>query len=189
MNLIEPLKNVSGTKFLINICGAFLVSVIASTSLLAQEISVGVGLDDILDSNRRDLDGGVLATSAIAVSGRVKFYGNLKKDYVLLMPTINFQIDSKKDFFAGAGLTAKFPFLKSTPFFLETGLTAGLLTESSTMSKIDNDFKFQSYVGLGYQLDERTGVILSIDHMLDKDFKNYNPGSETILLNYYMNLD
>ena len=189
MNLIEPLKKVSETKVLMNICGAFLVSVIASTSLLAQEISVGVGLDDILDSNRRDSDGGVLATSAIAVAGKVKFNSNLKKDNILLMPTINFQIDSKKDFFVGAGLTARFPFLESTPFFLETGLTAGLLTENSTKSKIDNDFKFQSYVGLGYKLNERTGVILSIDHMLDTDFKNHNPGSETIFINYYMNLD
>ena len=69
-----------------------------STSLLAQKISVGVGLDDILDSNRRDLDGGVLAPSAIAVAGRVKF-------------------DSKKDFFVGAGFTARFPISKFAPFF------------------------------------------------------------------------
>ena len=85
--------------------------------------------------------------------------------------TINFQIDKNKDFFVGAGFTERLPFSKPTPFFLETGLTAGLLTENSTNSKIDNEFKFQSYVGLGYKLDERTGVILSIDHMLDKDFK------------------
>jgi hypothetical protein len=117
MNFIEPFIKVGGPKVLMNICGAFLVSVIASTSLLAQEIPVGVGLDDILDSNRRDLDGGVLATSAIAVAGRVKFHSNLEKDYFSLMPTINFQIDSKKDFFLGAGLTTRFPFSKSTPFF------------------------------------------------------------------------
>ena len=189
MNLNEPLKKVSGMKILINTCGAFLALMIMSTSLLAQEISVGVGLDDILDSNRRDLDGSVLATSAIAAAGRVKFDSNLERDYFLLMPTINFQIDSKNDFFIGAGFTARFPLSKFAPFFLDIGLTAGLLTENSTDSNIENDFKFQSYVGLGYQLDERTGVILSIDHMLDKDFKNYNPGSETILLNYYMNLD
>ena len=176
-------------KLLVKISGVVLALIISTTSLLSQEISLGIGLDDILDSNRRGSDGSVLATSAVALASKVKFDSALNNDNLLFMPTINFQIDSKEDFFVGAGFTTRFTSPKFVPYFLDVGLTAGLFTENSTDSGIKNDLKFQSYVGLGYELDDRSIIILSIDHMLNKDLKNYNPGSEAILLNYAINLE
>lgn len=186
---IRKLGMTMNKKLIFKKVAVVLFTILSSHAVTAQEIAVGLGADDILDRNRRSSDGSVLATSAIGAVFELKTTPVLDYKNLSLTPTYLVQLDTGKDYYFGAGLTARFEFGQYlNKFFSDFGISAGLHTENSTDSKIKNDLKFRSTIGLGYKLENDTALIFSIDHMLDTNLKNHNPGSETIFIRYSKDL-
>lgn len=144
----------------------------------ADELVIGLGADDVLDSNRRHANG--------ALAGLVEFHLDPFARFATfdLAPMATVQFDNHGDYYVGIGFYAVRDLGRARRWLIEASLSGGILRERSTRFDIDDDFRFRSSIGLGYRVAPDKRLSLSIDHILDQSLRNRDPGSETIFLRY-----
>ncbi|MCL6283375.1 acyloxyacyl hydrolase [Ruegeria sp. 2012CJ41-6] len=145
-------------------------------SASAAEWVVGFGADDLFDSDGDPAVAGLVEVHTNPFLDRPRF--NLTGMATLL-------VDSERDVFAGVGVHSVWSFPNSR-FFLEGSFAAGGFNQGgdSPPRKETDSFLYRTSIGFGRHLSEISRLSLTLDHLFNNDFKNYEPGSESILLRY-----
>ncbi|MEX0349041.1 MAG: acyloxyacyl hydrolase [Paracoccaceae bacterium] len=148
----------------------------AFRSATAAEWVIGLGADDLFD-----WDGDP------AVAGLVEVHSNpfFERPRFNLTGMATLLVDSERDVFAGIGVHSAWSF-RNSRFFLEGSFAAGGFNQGgdSPPRKETDSFLYRTSIGVGTRLNETSRLSLTIDHLFNNDFKNYEPGSESILLRY-----
>jgi hypothetical protein len=153
------------------LCAAFLL---VSQNAQANELVFGLGGSDLLDEVRKE-----------AVAGLIEyhtdpFWNPLSADVSWL---VALQIDTTDNIFLGVGVHG-LSRLGTPNFFVEASISGGAFHQGNGIPTTTESFLFRSSIGAGFYLDDNSRVSLTIDHLLNSDFKNYDPGTEAILLRY-----
>ncbi|MQQ09298.1 hypothetical protein GFB49_12595 [Epibacterium sp. SM1979] len=150
-------------------------AVVLAQSATADEIAFGIGWDDMFDAGGRE-----------SLSFLFEYHADpFFEGHVLnlaLMAVI--QADDRGDIFAGVGVHNRTDIGRARRFFLEASLAVGHFDEGGNTGTRDNGTRFRTSLGAGVHLSERERLSLTLDHILDMDFKNDHPGSETLHLRY-----
>jgi hypothetical protein len=142
----------------------------------ANEWVLGVGADDFLDIERKTVP-------AFLLEYHSEPFTKIRSTSFSWMVAL--QADGHGDVLAVAGMY----YLTRVPqssWVIEGSFGAGAMHQGSNPHKGGDVFQFRSSFGLGYEMDSGKRVSLSIDHLFDKNFRNWRPGTETVLLRYTM---
>ncbi|SHE80260.1 Lipid A 3-O-deacylase (PagL) [Ruegeria intermedia] len=136
----------------------------------------GLGADDLFD-----IDG------VPAFAGLVELHSDpfVRAFWVDVSAMASVLVDTEHDIFAGIGLHSLLHFGMDRVFF-EFSLAAGgyFPGGESPPRKLTDRFQYRTSIGAGYRLTESSRLSVSMDHLFNSEFENYEPGSETILLRY-----
>lgn len=147
-------------------------------AVTAGEIVIGMGADDILDSNRDHANGAFAGLVELHLEPFARVAG------FDLAPMATLQFDNHGDYYAGIGFYVFRRLGRARRWMIEASLAGGILRERSTRFDIDDDFRFRSSIGFGFDISPRARMSLTLDHILDESLRNQDPGSETIFIRY-----
>jgi len=88
--------------------------------------------------------------------------------------------DADGDAWFGAGFALNYDL--SETLFVEASFMPGYYVEGDTV--LGGNLHFRSLLGLGWNVSDRSAMILSIDHLSNGGLDDVNPGSEAIALRY-----
>lgn len=153
------------------VCAALLL---VSQNAQASELTFGLGGSDLLDKIRKE-----------AVAGLIEyhtdpFWSPVWGDFSWLAAL---QVDTADNIFLGAGVHGLSK-LGTQNFFVEASFSGGAFHQGSGIPKPAENFLFRTSIGAGFYLTNNSRLSLTIDHLLNSDLKNYDPGSEAILLRF-----
>lgn len=141
---------------------------------LAEKWIIGLGGNDVLDKTRDE-----------ALAGLIEFHSNpfWSASWGEFSWLGTLQVDSSDSVFLGAGVNV-FSRLGESNLFLEGSIGAGPMWQSNVLREPANDFLFRTSIGFGFILKNGHRLSISLDHLLDSDFQNHNPGTESIMVRY-----
>lgn len=147
-------------------------SLLFSFSVSAQEWVIALGADDQFDN---------LGVEASALTLEYHSAPFLERRGVELAWLAALQVDTAEDAFLGAGVYSHLP-LGPRRSFAELSLALGAYHQGPDDTRPADDLQFRSSLGIGTEINDRARISLSIDHLLNTDFENYEPGSEAVML-------
>jgi hypothetical protein len=92
-------------------------------------------------------------------------------------------ITEDMDTWVGMGLKWTSKRIDTGPWFVETSLMPGLHFVADGPD-LGGNLQFRSALGLGYEFDNGTTLLVSYDHRSNADTQPKNPGLETIAIRY-----
>lgn len=158
-----------------HILKTMIATVLMGSAASGDEFAFGVGWDDLFDAHGRE-----------SMSVLIEYHS----DPIYQSPWFNvsllavIQADNRGDVFAGLGVYNLSDIGRAGRYFLEASLAVGHFDQGGHRDIRDNGTRWRTSLGGGVHLNERRRVSLTLDHILDMDFKNYNPGSETLHVRY-----
>ena len=93
------------------------------------------------------------------------------------------QFNTMQDLFIGAGGMVHFD-LGNGPLFLEVGLAAGYAGFHKSAMKRGDSFQYKSSLAVGMDLASGDAFSIGLDHLMNDDFENHDPGTETLYFRY-----
>ncbi|MBT8153062.1 hypothetical protein KMP13_03980 [Epibacterium ulvae] len=94
------------------------------------------------------------------------------------------QADDRGDVFAGLGVHNLSDIGRAGHYFVQASLAVGHFDQCGHRAMRDNGTRGRTSLGGGLHINQGRRISLTLDHILDMDFKNYDPGSETLHLRY-----
>lgn len=154
------------------LCHGFVALIVSLQPSHADEWVFGLGGDDYFDE---------IADHAIA--GLIEYHSDpfLKGSLADVSWLGALQVDTAGDVFLGFGVYA-LSALEFGNLFLETSIAAGAFRQGSNPVKPADSFLLRTSFGIGMALSDHSRLSLSIDHLLNLDLENYDPGSEAVML-------
>lgn len=143
-----------------------LLSCVATSSLHAQEVVVGLGYTSFNDDAAED---GAALELEYHAAPRWKLGGG---DVYFAAAAM---VDDPGDYFIGAGLGAEFP-LGDAGWFLQGSVMPGYYNASGTDNDLGEDLEFRSSISLGYRLQSGWAVSAAATHMSNAGLGDANPG-------------
>lgn len=151
---------------------ATLMAAFFATSTWAGEWVIAVGGDDLLDNDREE---------ATALTFEIRTDPIHSNKYFDLSWVLAAQGDSKGELYVGAGVNA-YSQIRASRYFFEVSAVVGPYFESGVSLKLPEEYLFRTSIGFGAQISDNARLSLSIDHLLNGNLENRNPGSEAIML-------
>ncbi len=145
-----------------------------ATPASSDELVLAVGRDDVLDRNGEE---------AFAVTVEYRSAPFIRINRFDLSWLLAAQADEHRELFLGAGVNVYTEF-GNGPLFAECSAALGPFFQPGLSLKDPDDFLIRTSLGVGFRLSETKKVSLSIDHLLNTELQNYNPGSEAVMLRY-----
>lgn len=108
--------------------------------------------------------------------------------YGPFQPTIAASITDAGGTWIGAGAKWTTQEFIAGPVFAEAALLPGLYYDDDEVD-IGGALQFRSSLGIGYEFDNGSTVLISYDHRSNADTKPLNPGLETIAIRYAFTFD
>ena len=156
------------------LCFALIACLGSGHAVAADEWVVGLGGADLLDKVRKE------AVALLLEYHSAPFHSQSWAEFSW-MGTAKF--DTTNNHFVGAGVHAFVP-LSNDHLFMEASFAVGGYHQGTFIGKEADDVLFRSSLGGGIKLESGNRISLSIDHLLDHNLKNQNPGKESIMLRY-----
>ena len=167
-------KNSPSTLFMQMRTAACAALLAVSQHAQAEELTFGIGGSDLLDEIRRE------AVARLVEYHSDPFWNPL---WGHLSWLVALQIDTTENVFLGVGVHGVSR-LGTQNFFVEASLSGGAYHQGNGIPKTAENFLFRTSIGAGFYLNTNSRLSLTLDHLLNSDFKNYDPGSEAFLLRY-----
>jgi len=108
--------------------------------------------------------------------------------YGPFQPTIAASITDEGGTWVGAGAKWNTQDLIAGPVFAEAALLPGFYFDNAEVD-IGGVLQFRSSLGIGYEFNNGSTVLISYDHRSNADTKPVNPGLETIAIRYAFTFD
>lgn len=109
------------------------------------------------------------------------------RSYGPLQPTVSASYSEQGELWLGGGAKWRIHDTAS-PFFVESAFQIGY-HEIADGPNIGGNFHFRSDVGIGYEFDNGSALIVSYDHRSNGGITEINPGLETLIVEYSFNLN
>ena len=147
---------------------------VLATPLSAQQVTLGLGYSDYLDSKAAD------AALAEIEYHHSPFYAQngLSVTWGAIL-----SYDTEDDFFIGGGLVAKYDF--GDRWFVEGSLMPGAYFKGNPFNDLGNKLEFRSLLAVGRQIDAQSALSLGIVHKSNASISATNPGVNSVLLRYH----
>ena len=157
-------------------CATACVAIFVSSNqmVVADEWVIGLGGYDLLDRFNRE----ALAVLVEYHSDPFRQLSWADASWLAVM-----QADASGNLLAGAGVHLTSPFWRE-PFFWEASLAGVSFWEGTDTIKPAEDFLVRTSIGAGVYGKNGRKVSITLDHLLDSNLQNHNPGTETIIVRY-----
>ncbi|MGX9351000.1 acyloxyacyl hydrolase [Shimia sp. W99] len=151
-----------------------LTGLLLATQAGAQEVILGLGYSDFLDS-----------TAADAALMEVEYHHRpfLERNRLNLGWGAMLSYDAEDDFFFGGGLVATYGFDES--WFVEGSLMPGAYFKGNPFNDLGHKLEFRSLLGIGHRINDRSALSLAIVHKSNASISATNPGVNSLLLRYH----
>lgn len=113
---------------------------------------------------------------------------DLGRAYGPFQPTIAASLTDEGGTWFGAGAKWTTQDFFAGPVFAEAALLPGLYYDNAEVA-IGGVLQFRSSLGIGYEFDNGSTLLVSYDHRSNGDTQDFNPGLETLAIRYAIALN
>ena len=140
----------------------------------SQEWIIGAGYADLSDDRAKD-------SSQILLEYRHSpFYGAGRFDAAFAASAV---LHSNGDFFAGAGLSARYAM--SYRWFVDVSVMPGAYLENDEENNLGSTFEIRSLLALGYYFNSSNRWSLGVSHKSNASTAASNPGVNSLVLRWH----
>ncbi len=136
---------------------------------------------------RLSIQGGNVLFNEDWIGSEVMVGYDFDRNYGPFQPMMSLAVTDQGDVWAGFGAKLRFQ-PEYTNFFVESSFQPGVHIRGDG-PELGGNIHFRSALGVGYAFDNGSSVLMSFDHRSNGDFREVNPGLETLTIQYSMTLN